>query len=86
MELDGKVCYIRSMFEIMRQAEGSRGAFARLVRLDADDYLVIVRLAEDERLHHRYVGPDWSKAEEVFRQECDKLETSPQGRSSASRS
>lgn len=68
------------MFEIVRQTEGRRGAFARLVRLDADDYSVIVRLAEDERLHHRYIGPDWSKAEEVFRQESEKLETNPPGR------
>jgi hypothetical protein len=61
------------MFEIVRQAIGEKGSFVRLVRLDSEDYTVIVRLPEDGRLHHRYMGPDMVKAEEVFQQEAGKL-------------
>jgi len=42
--------------------------------LDSDDFAVILRAAEDGRLHHLYIGPDSSKAEEVFNQESSRLE------------
>lgn len=61
------------MFEIVRQTIGEKGSFVRLVRLESEDYTVIVRLPEDGRLHHRYMGPDVVKAEEVFHQEVEKL-------------
>ena len=61
------------MFEIVRQTTGEKGSFVRLIKLDSEDYTVIVRLPEDGRLHHRYMGPDMVKAEEVFRQEVGKL-------------
>lgn len=62
------------MFQIVKQTGGKHGAFVRLVRLDSDDFAVIVRHAQDSRLHHRYVGPDQTKAEEVFDQESSLLE------------
>jgi hypothetical protein len=61
------------MFQIAKHAEGIRGSFVRLIRLDSDDYTVIVRLAEDARLNHLYIGPDFAKAEEIFRLETEKL-------------
>jgi hypothetical protein len=61
------------MFQITKQATGDRGSFIRLVKLDSDDYTVIVRLPEDGRLHHLYMGPDLVKAEEIFSQEAAKL-------------
>ncbi len=61
------------MFEVTKQATGYSGALVRLVRLDTDDYTVIVRLPKDARFHHRYMGPDLVKAEEVFQQEVKKL-------------
>jgi len=67
--------YIFLMFQIAKQAAGKRGAYVKLVKLDSDDYTVIVRSAEDGRLHHRYLGPDLAKAEEVFSAEAGKLET-----------
>jgi hypothetical protein len=62
------------MFQIVKQTAGNRGAFVRLVRLDSDDYAVIVRNPEDGRLHHRYIGPDQTKADEVFDQESSLLD------------
>jgi len=44
-----------------------------LVRLDEDDYAVIVRYPADGRLHNRYMGPDSNKAEEIFGSEFKKL-------------
>jgi hypothetical protein len=41
--------------------------------LDADDFAVIVRAQSDVRLHHRYIGPDPTKAEEIFNAEVEKL-------------
>jgi hypothetical protein len=61
------------MFCITRQAQGRRGSFVRLVHLDSDDYAVIVRPPSEGKLHHRYVGPDLAKAEEVFDTEADRL-------------
>lgn len=61
------------MFEIVRQTTGEKGSFVRLVKLESEDYTVVVRLPEDGRLHHRYMGPDIVKAEEVFHQEVGKL-------------
>jgi hypothetical protein len=68
------------MFEITKQATGYRGSLVRLVRLDTDDYTVIVRFPKDARFHHRYMGPDLSKAEEVFDAEVEKLQGSTKGR------
>jgi hypothetical protein len=64
--------YSAGMFQITRHAEGDRGAFVKLVRLETDDFAVVVRLT-DGRLQHRYLGPDLSKAEEVFTAEEGKL-------------
>ena len=61
------------MFEITKEATGHRVALVRLVKLDTDDFTVIVRLAKDARFHHRYMGPDMAKAEEVFHQEVENL-------------
>jgi hypothetical protein len=61
------------MFEIQKQKEGMGGSFVRLVKLSSDDYTVIVRSPDDGRLLNRYMGPDLSKAEEVFNSEIDKL-------------
>jgi len=69
------LCYIYRMFQIARQAAGKRGAFVKLVKLDSDDYTVIVRSAEDGRLHHRYIGPDLAKAEEIFSAEAGRLDS-----------
>jgi len=62
------------MFHITKQALGNRGSFVKLVKSDSDDYVVIVRLPADARLHHRYIGPDLAKADEVFDTEVAKLE------------
>jgi hypothetical protein len=61
------------MFQIVKHAQGSKGAFVKLVHLDSDDYSVIVRLPEHGRLHHKYIGPDWTKADEVFQVEASRL-------------
>jgi len=61
------------MFKVTKHAEGGRGAFVKLIYLDSDDYAVIVRTPEDGRLQHLYIGPDLSKAEEVFVGEVRKL-------------
>ena len=61
------------MFQITRQATGSSGGFVKLVKLDEDDYAVIVRYPADGRLHNRYMGPDSNKAEEIFTSEVRKL-------------
>ncbi|MDD3471874.1 MAG: hypothetical protein AB7V04_12305 [Desulfomonilaceae bacterium] len=61
------------MFEIQKQKEGVRGSFVRLVKLSSEDYTVIVRSPDDGRLLNRYMGPDLSKAEEVFVSEVEKL-------------
>jgi hypothetical protein len=61
------------MFQIAKQARGDRGAFVKLIQLDADDFAVIVRAPSDVRLHHRYIGPDPAKAEEIFSAEAGKL-------------
>ncbi len=58
------------MFQIARKAEGRGGAFVKLVQLDTDDFVVIVRSASDGRLRHVYFGPDFMKAEEVFEKEA----------------
>jgi len=63
------------MFQITKQARGDRGSFVKLVQLDADDFAVIVRAPSDVRLHHRYIGPDPAKAEEIFNAELGKLNT-----------
>jgi hypothetical protein len=44
-----------------------------MVRLDTDDYAVIVRSPLDGRLYHKYIGPDLTKAEEIFNAEAEKL-------------
>ncbi|MGO9570445.1 MAG: hypothetical protein ACLP5H_23185 [Desulfomonilaceae bacterium] len=67
------LCYITVMFQIAKQARGDRGSFVKLIQLDADDFAVIVRAPSDVRLHHRYIGPDSSKAEEIFSAEVGKL-------------
>lgn len=56
-----------------KHAEGQRGSFVKLVHLDTEDYAVIVRSPIDGRLHHKYIGPDVSKAEEIFSIEAGKL-------------
>ncbi len=61
------------MFSITKQALGDDGAFVKLVQLDSDDFAVIVRFPSDVRLHNRYIGPDLSKAEEVFGSEAGKF-------------
>jgi len=61
------------MFQITKQATGRSGSFVKLVRSDSEDYVVIVRSPTDGRLHHRYMGPDLAKAEEVFAAEEAKL-------------
>lgn len=65
--------YSPAMFQIAKQAEGYNGSFVRLVRLDSDDYTVIIRRPEDGRLQNKYIGPDPVKAEEVFHMEAAKL-------------
>ena len=52
---------------------GAKGAFVKLVQLDTEDFAVIVRSQMDGRLHHKYIGPDQSKAEEIFLSESEKL-------------
>jgi hypothetical protein len=69
------------MFQVTKHAEGGRGAFVKLIHLDSDDFAVVVRTPQDGRLQHRYIGPDPSKAEEVFGNEVRKL---PPKRGSAS--
>ena len=61
------------MFQIDKQARGDRGSFVKLIRLDPDDFAVIVRAPDDVRLHHRYIGPDLLKAEEIFDAEVGRL-------------
>ena len=61
------------MFQVTKQAEGTGGAFVKLVRLDEDDFAVIIRHSTDGKLHNRYIGPDSNKAEEVFISEAKKL-------------
>jgi hypothetical protein len=68
------LCYIIEMFQIVKQIAGNHGSFIRLVRLDSDDYAVIVRVADDGRLNHLYIGPDSSKAEEIFNQESSRMD------------
>lgn len=65
--------YSRGMFRIAKQAEGYNGSFVRLVRLDTEDFTVIIRRPEDGRLQNKYIGPDPVKAEEVFHVEAAKL-------------
>ncbi len=57
------------MFQIAKKTQGPGGSFVKLVQLDSDDFAVIVRYPRDIKLAHRYVGPDFYKAEEVFDQE-----------------
>ena len=61
------------MYQITKQTTGERGSFVRLIKFDSDDFTVIVRLPEDGRLHHRYMGPDQRMAEEVFSRETARL-------------
>lgn len=65
--------YIMVMFSITKQAQGKRGSFVKLVQLDTEDYAVIVRPPSEGKLQHMYVGPDLSKAEEVFETEAGRL-------------
>jgi hypothetical protein len=66
------------MFRITKHADGRQGSFVRLVHLDTDDFAVILRSPSDGRLHHKYIGPDLSKAEEVFSVETAKLTAAEQ--------
>jgi hypothetical protein len=61
------------MFEILKQTDGLRGSFVRLIKMGVDDFTVLIRSSDDGRLHHRYVGPDLRKAEEIFTSESDKI-------------
>jgi hypothetical protein len=61
------------MFTTINQSTGTRGAFVKLIRFESEDYAVVVREADDSRLHQRYIGPDLTKAEEVFAGEVVKL-------------
>jgi len=61
------------MFRISKHAEGGQGSFVKLVHLDSDDFAVIVRSPSDGRLHHKYIGPDLSEAEEIFAAESGKV-------------
>lgn len=70
------IWYIRRMFHVTKQALGDDGAFVKLVQLDSDDFAVIVRGPSDVRLHNRYIGPDLSKAEEVFNAETGRFTVS----------
>ncbi|MFA6220882.1 MAG: hypothetical protein WC647_01065 [Desulfomonilaceae bacterium] len=45
----------------------------RLIKMGVDDFTVLIRSSDDGRFHHRYVGPDLIKAEEIFTSESDKL-------------
>lgn len=54
------------MFQIAKQTEGPGGAFVKLVHLESDDFAVVVRYPSDGRLHQRYIGPDFMKAEEIY--------------------
>ncbi len=65
--------YIERMFRITKHEMGAKGAFVKLVQLDTEDFAVIVRSQMDGRLHHKYIGPDQSKAEEIFLSESEKL-------------
>ncbi len=67
------LCYIIRMFTIIQHAEGERGSFIKLVQLEGDDFVVVIRDPNDGRLKHRYVGPDQVKAEESFASESRKL-------------
>lgn len=61
------------MFQIAKKTQGPGGSFVKLVQLDSDDFAVIVRYPGDIKLAHRYVGPDFYKAEEIFDQESQSL-------------
>ena len=61
------------MFQILKQTDGLRGSFVRLIKMGVDDFTVLIRSSDDGRFHHRYVGPDLIKAEEIFTSESDKL-------------
>jgi hypothetical protein len=63
------------MFQIAKQAEGIGGSFVKLVQLESEDFAVIVRVPRDSKLHQRYIGPDFMKAEEVFNQELMKVKS-----------
>ncbi len=66
------------MFRITKHAEGLQGSFVKLVHLDTEDFAVILRSPSDGRLHHKYIGPDLSKAEEIFNVEIAKLTATEQ--------
>lgn len=76
LRLPAALWYSWIMFAITRQAHGKRGAFVKLVQLDSDDFAVIVRLPSEGGLHNRYIGPDLSRAEEVFDTEVGVLHES----------
>lgn len=61
------------MFRVIKQAEGEKGSFAKLVHLQSDDFAVVARYPGDDKLHHVYVGPDQVKAGEVFEAELAKI-------------
>ncbi len=67
------VCYSLCMFQILKQTEGVRGSLVRLIKMGADDFTVLYRASSDGRIYHRYVGPDSTKAEEVFILESEKI-------------
>jgi hypothetical protein len=61
------------MFQIAKKTQGPGGSFVKLAQLDSDDFVVVVRRPREVRLTHRYVGPDFYKAEEMFDQEGARL-------------
>lgn len=63
----------RAMFQVAKQTGGPKGSFVKLVQLESDDFAVVVRYPSDSRLHQRYIGPDFYKAEAIFRAEVDKI-------------
>jgi hypothetical protein len=61
------------MFTVTKHEEGPKGAFIKLVQLESEDFAVITRCSGDGRLHHKYIGPDLTEAEEVFQMEAGKI-------------
>jgi hypothetical protein len=66
------------MFHITQQSHGQGGSFVKLIQLEQDDWAVIVRSESGGRLYHRYIGPDFSKAQETFAQEAAKISSPEQ--------
>jgi hypothetical protein len=61
------------MFQIAKRAQGPGGAFVKLAQLDSDDFVVVVRRPREVGLAHKYVGPDFYKAEDVFNKESQAM-------------